>query len=106
MQGFTRDSHLQINLDLQSWQLFSGKLTRKKKLCKPSKEVVKSRQHFQHLTHIFKRTLDPLQSPDQLWLKLPNIVPNYNFFEIPLWPCTHHVIFITEFVLLIKTPPF
>jgi hypothetical protein len=24
--------------------------------------------------------------------------------EIP--PCTHHVIFITEFVLLIKTPPF
>ena len=27
-----------------------------------------------------------------------------NYFEIP--PCAHHVIFITEFVLLIKTPPF
>jgi hypothetical protein len=27
-----------------------------------------------------------------------------NVFEIP--PCTHHVIFITEFVLLIKTPLF
>ena len=27
-----------------------------------------------------------------------------NIFEIP--PCAHHVIFITEFVLLIKTPPF
>jgi hypothetical protein len=27
-----------------------------------------------------------------------------NIFEIP--PCTHHVIFITEFVLLIKIPPF
>ena len=25
-----------------------------------------------------------------------------NIFEIP--PCAHHVIFITEFVLLIKTP--
>ena len=27
-----------------------------------------------------------------------------NIFEIP--PCAHHVIFITEFVLLIKIPPF
>ena len=27
-----------------------------------------------------------------------------NIFEIP--PCSHHVILITEFVLLIKTPPF
>ena len=27
-----------------------------------------------------------------------------NIFEIP--PCTHHVIFITESVLLIKIPPF
>ena len=27
-----------------------------------------------------------------------------NIFEIP--PCAHHVIFITEFVLLIKTPLF
>ena len=27
-----------------------------------------------------------------------------NIFEIP--PCAHHVIFITEFVLLIKNPPF
>ena len=27
-----------------------------------------------------------------------------NIFEIP--PCAHHVIFITEFVLLTKTPPF
>ena len=27
-----------------------------------------------------------------------------NIFEIP--PCAHHVIFITEFVLLIKTPSF
>ena len=26
------------------------------------------------------------------------------FFEIP--PCDHHVIFITKFVLLTKTPPF
>jgi hypothetical protein len=26
------------------------------------------------------------------------------YFEIP--PCANHVIFITEFVLLIKTPPF
>ena len=26
------------------------------------------------------------------------------FLEIP--PCAHHVIFITEFVLLMKTPPF
>jgi hypothetical protein len=26
------------------------------------------------------------------------------FLEIP--PCAHHVIFITEFVHLIKTPPF
>ena len=26
------------------------------------------------------------------------------FFKNP--PCDHHVIFITEFVLLIKTPPF
>jgi hypothetical protein len=27
-----------------------------------------------------------------------------NIFEIP--PCAHHVIFITEYVLLIKIPPF
>jgi hypothetical protein len=27
-----------------------------------------------------------------------------NIFEIS--PCAHHVIFITEFVLLIKNPPF
>ena len=27
-----------------------------------------------------------------------------NIFEIP--PCAHHVIFITEFILLIKTPLF
>ena len=27
-----------------------------------------------------------------------------NIFEIP--PCAHHVIFITEFVVLIKTPLF
>ena len=31
-------------------------------------------------------------------------MPPHFFPEIP--PCAHHVIFITEFVLLIKTPPF
>jgi hypothetical protein len=31
-------------------------------------------------------------------------MPQDFFLEIP--PCAHHVIFITEFVLLIKTPPF
>ena len=31
-------------------------------------------------------------------------MPQDFFLEIP--PCEHHDIFITEFVLLIKTPPF
>ena len=31
-------------------------------------------------------------------------MPQDFFLEIP--PCAHHVIFITDFVLLIKTPPF
>ena len=42
-----------------------------------------------------------------LWLKVSFIVCRYAtrfFLEIP--PCAHDVIFITEFVLLIKIPPF
>ena len=31
-------------------------------------------------------------------------MPQEFFLEIP--PCANHVIFVTEFVLLIKTPPF
>ena len=31
-------------------------------------------------------------------------MPQDFFSEIP--PCAHHVIFVTEFVLLIKIPPF
>ena len=27
-------------------------------------------------------------------------------FFLEILPCAHHVIFVTEFVLLIKTPPF
>ena len=42
-----------------------------------------------------------------MWLKVSFIACRYatrNFLEIP--PCTHHEIFIAEFALLIKTPPF
>ena len=37
------------------------------------------------------------KNDDEMWSRK-------NIFEIP--PCAHIVIFITEFVLLIKTPPF
>ena len=33
-----------------------------------------------------------------------NVDMTKDFLEIP--PCAHHVIFTTEFVLLIKIPPF
>jgi hypothetical protein len=42
-----------------------------------------------------------------LWLKVSFNICIYAkriFLEIPPW--AHHVIFFTEFVLLIKTPPF
>ena len=47
-----------------------------------------------------------------LWVKFSYFWPKNddekwsrkNIFEIP--PCAHHVIFVTEFVLLTKTPPF
>ena len=42
-----------------------------------------------------------------MWLKVSIVICRYAtrfFLEIP--PCAHHVIFITEFVLLIKIPPF
>jgi hypothetical protein len=41
-----------------------------------------------------------------LWLKVSFIICRYAtrfVFEIP--PCAHPVIFVTEFVILIKTPP-
>ena len=43
----------------------------------------------------------------KLWLKVSIIICRYAtrfFLEIP--PCAHHVIFINEFVLLIKIHPF
>ena len=53
-----------------------------------------------------------LPGQNGIWVKFYHFWPKNddekwsrkNIFEIS--PCTHHVIFITEFVLLTKTPPF
>ena len=63
-------------------------------------------------TAVYDKSDQCVPGQNGIWVKFQYFWPKNdgekwsrkNIFEIP--PCAHHVIFITKFVLLTKTPPF